>query len=367
MAKYLAQIILVGATAVGRAFARALKQEIAASQQAAQRAGGGREGAKSAATSAKTGITIEEAKQILNVKDLDPKAIQENYEFLFKINDKAKGGSFYLQSKVFRAKERLDAELRSKDNKNPPKSASLEGSSSEKGSEVSWGNHCLGSSWCEAAHGISIRETGFVSFHSSCRHLASKMYPFEIFTILMWKISVSYLFWVQGIADAIMQETEEFYRKAFWHTRNLLTNCGSYIPRLVSALVMMENCEPTPIFFVVLCFFLSLDNSIYILLFLSKLYDVYILRPQINFVSSQWQIKKSHEILLTPSWIYIIWSGKGFMVDFSKLSLNFCLSYRILFVLCKLTCIVMMVTMISSNGSSVTLFLWFNCIRIKHF
>lgn len=117
MAKYLVQIIVVGATAVGRAFTRALKQEIAASQQAAQRAGGGKAGAESAATSAKTGISIEEAKQILNVKDLDPKAIKENYDFLFKINDKAQGGSFYLQSKVYRAKERLDAELQIKGTK----------------------------------------------------------------------------------------------------------------------------------------------------------------------------------------------------------------------------------------------------------
>lgn len=122
MAKYIVQIIMVGATAVGRAFTRALKQEIAASQQAAQRAGGGREGAKSAATSAKSGITVEEAKQILNIKDqhIDPKELQEKYDFLFKINDKAKGGSFYLQSKVYRAKERLDAELAAQD-KQPPK------------------------------------------------------------------------------------------------------------------------------------------------------------------------------------------------------------------------------------------------------
>lgn len=28
------------------------------------------------------------------------------------MNDKAKGGSFYLQSKVFRAKERIDEELK---------------------------------------------------------------------------------------------------------------------------------------------------------------------------------------------------------------------------------------------------------------
>lgn len=32
------------------------------------------------------------------------------------MNDKAKGGSFYLQSKIFRAKERIDQEF--KDNQN---------------------------------------------------------------------------------------------------------------------------------------------------------------------------------------------------------------------------------------------------------
>jgi mitochondrial import inner membrane translocase subunit TIM16 len=33
---------------------------------------------------------------------------------LFGVNDKAKGGSFYLQSKIFRAKERIDEELKAK-------------------------------------------------------------------------------------------------------------------------------------------------------------------------------------------------------------------------------------------------------------
>lgn len=36
-AKYLAQIIVLGAQVVGRAFTRALKQEVAASQEAAKR------------------------------------------------------------------------------------------------------------------------------------------------------------------------------------------------------------------------------------------------------------------------------------------------------------------------------------------
>lgn len=40
----------------------------------------------------------------------------QNFEYLFKVNDPAQGGSFYVQSKVYRAKERFDAEF-SKANK----------------------------------------------------------------------------------------------------------------------------------------------------------------------------------------------------------------------------------------------------------
>lgn len=56
MAKYLAQIIILGSQAIGRAFAKALKQEIAASQEAARRSGGGRNGEKRAEVNARTGI-----------------------------------------------------------------------------------------------------------------------------------------------------------------------------------------------------------------------------------------------------------------------------------------------------------------------
>lgn len=57
-------------------------------------------------------MTLEEAKQILNIERLDPELVRKNYDHLFSVNDKSKGGSFYLQSKVFRAKERIDHELK---------------------------------------------------------------------------------------------------------------------------------------------------------------------------------------------------------------------------------------------------------------
>lgn len=114
MAKYIAQIIVLGSQVVGRAFARALKQEIQASQQAAKRStGSSGQTQKQRMDNLKAGLTLDEAQQILNVSSLDKEAVQKSYDHLFAVNDKAKGGSFYLQSKVFRAKERLDQELKS--------------------------------------------------------------------------------------------------------------------------------------------------------------------------------------------------------------------------------------------------------------
>nr|XP_033770812.1 mitochondrial import inner membrane translocase subunit TIM16-like isoform X3 [Geotrypetes seraphini] len=110
MAKYLAQIVVMGMQVVGRAFTKALRQEFAASRVAADARG--RSGQESAAASSLSGISLQEAQQILNVSKLSPEEIQKNYEHLFKVNDKTVGGSFYVQSKVVRAKERLDEELR---------------------------------------------------------------------------------------------------------------------------------------------------------------------------------------------------------------------------------------------------------------
>ncbi|XP_051156646.1 mitochondrial import inner membrane translocase subunit Tim16 [Leptopilina boulardi] len=112
MAKYIVQIIVLGSQVVAKAFARALRQEIAASQEAARRAGGGERGAQRAAANAKTGISLEEALKILNVeKPNEKEQIDKHYKYLMEANDRSKGGSFYLQSKVVRAKERIDEEL----------------------------------------------------------------------------------------------------------------------------------------------------------------------------------------------------------------------------------------------------------------
>ncbi|PRD29684.1 UNVERIFIED_CONTAM: Nucleoside diphosphate-linked moiety X motif 8 [Trichonephila clavipes] len=102
MAKFVAQVIVLGAQVVSRAFARALRQEYAvffspATQAAAQKGQGGPKA--QAEANLKVGITLDEAKSILNVDTLDSEKIEKHFNHLFKANDRTSGGSLYLQSK----------------------------------------------------------------------------------------------------------------------------------------------------------------------------------------------------------------------------------------------------------------------------
>lgn len=109
----------------------------AAGKEAASRVAGGAAAAGSAsAVTRKLNMTIEEAENILNVhRDTPLEEIlkvrrrpisgqfqlqrlifltcwrQQKYQAMFEANDPKAGGSFYLQSKVYRARERLEAEL----------------------------------------------------------------------------------------------------------------------------------------------------------------------------------------------------------------------------------------------------------------
>ncbi|XKL69444.1 hypothetical protein PGB90_007213 [Kerria lacca] len=111
MAKYIVQIIVLGTQVISKAFIKALKQEYAASHRAASKNESETQNATHIAANAKSGITLQEAKQILNVEELDKEEIEKRYEHLFQANDRLKGGSFYILSKVVRAKERIDQEI----------------------------------------------------------------------------------------------------------------------------------------------------------------------------------------------------------------------------------------------------------------
>ncbi|KAI8922713.1 Pam16-domain-containing protein [Entophlyctis helioformis] len=108
-ARILTQVVVVGVQIVGRAFVDAYK---AAAQNAAKNAVSAGGAAAGDLLSRKTGMTLDEAALILNVDKKAPlKDINEKYEHMFQSNSPEKGGSFYLQSKVFRAKERMELEL----------------------------------------------------------------------------------------------------------------------------------------------------------------------------------------------------------------------------------------------------------------
>ncbi|CAI4233066.1 unnamed protein product [Auanema sp. JU1783] len=132
--KHAIKVVLAVGEAFGKALGRAVKEEIRQSQHAAERVAtstgqSGSEARDNATSNAKLGITLEESLQILNIKaPLNAEEVTKNYEHLFHANDKANGGTLYLQSKVYRAKERIDEELmrqeakQNKDSENQEKS-----------------------------------------------------------------------------------------------------------------------------------------------------------------------------------------------------------------------------------------------------
>lgn len=111
--RIITQVVITGARVFGRAVTEAWRHASASQKyQAAQ--GPGATGANTAASS---GLTLEEACKILNVGP--PKAgsanleqTVERFKRLYDLNNPKKGGSFYLQSKVLRARERIELEVR---------------------------------------------------------------------------------------------------------------------------------------------------------------------------------------------------------------------------------------------------------------
>ncbi|KAI1632920.1 protein transporter [Biscogniauxia mediterranea] len=101
---------------LGRAFTEAYKQAQASSNYARAQAKINPNGV-SARASLSSGMTLDEACKILNVKppqggQANMEEVMSRFKKLFDTNDPQKGGSFYLQSKILRARERIEAEVR---------------------------------------------------------------------------------------------------------------------------------------------------------------------------------------------------------------------------------------------------------------
>ncbi|KAL4893366.1 Pam16-domain-containing protein [Aspergillus ambiguus] len=113
--RIVSQVVVTGARVFGRAFAEAYKQASASSKYAAKNG-------KSGNSFASSGLSLDEACKILNVKppqggEANLETVMERFKKLFDLNDPQKGGSFYLQSKILRARERIEMEVRQAERK----------------------------------------------------------------------------------------------------------------------------------------------------------------------------------------------------------------------------------------------------------
>ncbi|KAI9833169.1 MAG: mitochondrial import inner membrane translocase subunit TIM16 [Sarea resinae] len=111
--RIITQVVITGSRVLGRAFAEAYRQASASQKYAAQAAKNNPGGVNNLAAS---GLTLDEACKILNVKPpqggkMNMEDVMARFKKLFDINEPKKGGSFYLQSKILRARERIEMEV----------------------------------------------------------------------------------------------------------------------------------------------------------------------------------------------------------------------------------------------------------------
>ncbi|CAK9311715.1 unnamed protein product [Citrullus colocynthis] len=108
-AKILANLIVMGSGILARAFVQAYRQALTN----ASKSGVAQETIQHTVSRASKVMTEQEARQILGVTEEMPwEEVVKKYDTLFERN--AQTGSFYLQSKVQRAKERLETLYQSK-------------------------------------------------------------------------------------------------------------------------------------------------------------------------------------------------------------------------------------------------------------
>eukprot|EP00557_Chaetoceros_sp_GSL56_P012591 CAMPEP_0176477456 /NCGR_PEP_ID=MMETSP0200_2-20121128/633_1 /TAXON_ID=947934 /ORGANISM="Chaetoceros sp., Strain GSL56" /LENGTH=124 /DNA_ID=CAMNT_0017873269 /DNA_START=439 /DNA_END=813 /DNA_ORIENTATION=+ len=106
LAKVIAQAVVMGISIL----ARAIPAAYGAALQNAKKGGIDAAKASSEGILGRKKMRLDEALMVLNLeKDkVTAEAVQKQYERFFTANSVEKGGSFYLQSKVYRAKEQLD-------------------------------------------------------------------------------------------------------------------------------------------------------------------------------------------------------------------------------------------------------------------
>ncbi|KAK9724922.1 hypothetical protein RND81_05G108900 [Saponaria officinalis] len=107
--RIIAQLLVMGTGMVIRAFGQAYRQAIIN----ASKTGAAQEAVENTVRRASKALTEQEARQILGVPNTAAwDEILQKYDVLFERN--AKQGSFYIQSKVHRAKECLESVYQNK-------------------------------------------------------------------------------------------------------------------------------------------------------------------------------------------------------------------------------------------------------------
>lgn len=116
LGRVIAQGVLLGVSILARALPAAYGAALANARKSGADKAASEAAKKGASFLGKARISKDEALQVLNLSEGEAtaEAIQKQYDRYFEANRVEKGGSFYLQSKVYRAKELLDEYVKEK-------------------------------------------------------------------------------------------------------------------------------------------------------------------------------------------------------------------------------------------------------------
>ena len=132
IARFLAQALLIGGGVIIKAFAEAY-QRVAANPEAARAAAEAakKQGAKSGGVLLRKQMAEREALMVLNFekRPQSREELRERYRKYFEANDPKRGGSLYLQSKVYRANEAIERAMGLAPEPVPPAASSSSSSS----------------------------------------------------------------------------------------------------------------------------------------------------------------------------------------------------------------------------------------------
>ena len=114
--RVIAQGIVLGISILARALPAAYGAALANARKSGADKAAEEAARKGASFLGRARMSKDEALQVLNLTEGEAtaEAVQKQYERYFEANKVEKGGSFYLQSKVYRAKELLDEYVKHK-------------------------------------------------------------------------------------------------------------------------------------------------------------------------------------------------------------------------------------------------------------